>query len=351
MKKLLIVTQAVDENDSALGFFTRWIAGLAPGFANVEVICLREGKHALPANVRVHPLTSSKESNTTIYRSMFVRTARAVRFLGFAWRLRREYDAVFVHMNQEYVLIAGWLWRLLGKRIFLWRNHGSGSFLTHLAAYLSRKVFYTSSASYTARFPNALRMPVGVDLARFAVVSDVSRIPGSVLMVGRIAPKKHVRAVVEALVTLSKEGRYASLTLAGGASAKDQGYQDDIVSLASAAGIGLSLRGAVAHSELPRIFAAHDVVINVSEPGMFDKTMLEALASGCLLLTRHEDLTRELDGRLRTSGEPADIAQKLAHLTTIDAAERECLVAEGERIAEAHSLTSLVARLTKELYA
>ena len=115
--KLFVVTQAVDSEDPVLGFFVRWVAELAKHFERIEVVCLKEGEHDLPKNVRVHSLgkPSSAKATEGTGAQLVLRFRYAVRFKLLAWRLRREYDAVFVHMNQEYVLLAGWLWKLLGK--------------------------------------------------------------------------------------------------------------------------------------------------------------------------------------------------------------------------------------------
>ena len=43
--KLLVVTQAMDEQDPVLGFFVRWVEELAKRAERIEVICLKEGKH------------------------------------------------------------------------------------------------------------------------------------------------------------------------------------------------------------------------------------------------------------------------------------------------------------------
>src|SRR3989344_3692203 len=59
--RLLICTQAADQDDPVLGFFHEWIAGLAKQFESVEVVCLKEGRHALPANVSVHSLGKSAQ--------------------------------------------------------------------------------------------------------------------------------------------------------------------------------------------------------------------------------------------------------------------------------------------------
>ena len=51
--KLLILTQKVDKNDDVLGFFHGWILEFAKNYEKVTVICLYEGKHDLPENVKV----------------------------------------------------------------------------------------------------------------------------------------------------------------------------------------------------------------------------------------------------------------------------------------------------------
>src|SRR5690349_15894229 len=131
--KLLIVTQTLDANDPVLGFFHSWVHALAPKFEKINVIALGVGVHLLPENVRVHSLGKEKGK-----RSAF---SYALSFFSLAWHLQGEYDAVLVHMNQEYILLTGWLWKLLGKRIYMWRNHSAGSFLTDTAAAFCDKIF------------------------------------------------------------------------------------------------------------------------------------------------------------------------------------------------------------------
>src|SRR6478609_2539072 len=105
--KLLITTQALDSQDSNLGFFHRWVEEFAAHCEKVTVICLREGEHVLPNNVTV--LSLGKEAGTS-------RLTRAVRFLTYIHRYRGEYDAVFVHMNPEYIVLGGYFWRRWHKK-------------------------------------------------------------------------------------------------------------------------------------------------------------------------------------------------------------------------------------------
>ena len=58
--RLLVVTQKVDAQDDVLGFFHEWLRRFAARCETVEVICLQEDPHELPANVRVHSLGKEK---------------------------------------------------------------------------------------------------------------------------------------------------------------------------------------------------------------------------------------------------------------------------------------------------
>src|SRR3989344_232174 len=119
--RLLIVTQKVDKKDPILGFFHRWIEEFAKNFEKVTVVCLEKGEYNLPTNVKVLSLGKEERRSKAEYISRFYR---------YIWQERKNYDAVFVHMNQEYVLLGWKFWKLWGKKIFLWRNHARGSLWT-----------------------------------------------------------------------------------------------------------------------------------------------------------------------------------------------------------------------------
>ena len=133
--KLLIVTQAVDTEDPALGFFCSWIEEFAKHAERVEVICLKEGKHTLSANVRVHSLGKPCSAEAT--QGAGKRLKYIFNFYRYIWQLRHDHDAVFVHMNPEYVVLSGLFWRLWGKRIGLWYTHKSVNLKLRVAAWLA----------------------------------------------------------------------------------------------------------------------------------------------------------------------------------------------------------------------
>ncbi len=342
--RLLVVTQVVDTEDPVLGFFHGWLASLAPRYEAIEVICLKEGKHALPKNVRVHSL--GKEQGR---RSRF---AYAVTFLSLVWKQRANYDAVFVHMNQEYILLAGWLFALLGKRIYFWRNHFAGSFLTDLAALFSTKVFCTSTKSYTAQYGKTVIMPVGVATERFFPDAAVKRIPGSILFLSRMARAKRPELLVDALALLKKEGQSFTATFVGSPLPQDEAYYASLTKRAQDAGLTgfVNFRSGVANAEAADLYRSHEFFVNASPSGMFDKTILEAAACGALPLAVSEDWQRLAGKRLGFEPEVASLKERLHELLAAPENEREALREElRAEVVPAHSLSSLAERIEQEL--
>lgn len=326
-KRLLICAQAVDSGDTAVGFFVLWVSELAKRFESVTVLCLREGAYALPDNVRVVHLGSS-------------RLGRAYRTLRYIVGLRREYDAVFVHQGQEFVLVGGWLWGLLGKPVYLWRNHYAGSLFTDIAAAFCTKIFCTSKHSYTAKFKKTTLMPVGVDTGVFSPVQGIVRAPRSVLSLGRIAPSKRLEVLIEALGLLARKGVDFSATIVGTPLPKDQEYCESLKKSAQELGSRIAFVPGVPSAQTPRLFSAHQAFVNCSRSGMYDKTIFEAAACGCGVLASSDDW-RALAGDQYYFKDAAELAGKLEGLLAA--------YADLRPLAQAHSLEALMGRLREEI--
>ena len=275
--KLLILTQKVDKEDAVLGFFHRWIEEFSKRYEFVTVICLEEGRYNLPKNTKI--LSLGKEDNHS-------RIKYLLKFYKYIWQERKNYDVVFVHMNQEYVLLGWKFWRFWNKKIFLWRNHVKGNWMTRLAVLLSDKVFCTSPQSFTARFEKTKIMPVGIDTDFFKPDSRILKKPKSILFLGRVDPVKNVDVFVEALRKLRDRGVEFSATIAGSSSNKNTEYEKNIRDKVSAYSLGneVTFTGAVSRSEALKLYREHELYINLTSSGSLDKTVFEALASGLKVL-------------------------------------------------------------------
>lgn len=344
--RLLIFTQTVDRRDSSLGYYHAWLEALAAHFESIIVCALRVGDYTLPSNVTVVALRPWGHR---------ARVRTALRVLTLTWRYRVQYDAVFVHMNQEYLLVAGWLWRLLRKPIYFWRNHYEGSMLTALAAAFCTKIFYTSKSSYTATFRRAVQMPVGVDVDSCHPDEPIERKSRSILFLGRFDPSKRPDLLVEALGKIAREHVSFTATFVGGPADPQSTFPREVAARASALGIAdrIAFVGPVPNTETYRYYRSHAVYVNCSRSGMFDKSLFKAIACGCLPLFSSADMA-DIAGPAfaYADGDSEDLALHLKHVLALSEEERAVQVrALQEKTVEAHTLSVLTHRLAEEMKA
>lgn len=255
--KLLITTQAVDRNDPTLGFFHRWIEEFAKQAEHVTVICLREGEYALPNNVVVYEIGRG---------SRIIRTWRFVRYIV---QMREQYERVFVHMNPEYIVVGGWLWKLLGKKIALWYTHKSVDGKLRVAALFADIIFTASKESFRLKTKNVHIMGHGIDTDFFSPDPRVAR-GTHVLSVGRLMKSKRHDLAIRAATSAGRE-----LYIAG-----EGPEREDLERQAQELGVRVRFLGALSQAQLRDEYRRAAYLIHRSETGSLDKVVLEALACG-----------------------------------------------------------------------
>ena len=300
--KLLILTQVIDTEELALSFFHRWVEELATRFDSIIVICLKEGKHALPKNVQVYSL--GKETGPS-------RLKYVINFYKYIWALRNSYDKVFVHMNEEYVLLGGWLWWLLRKPVMMWRNHHAGTIKTDIAMFFCAKIFCTSRFSYTVRSKKTMLMPVGVDTKRFSFDPHTVRIPHSILFLSGIWETKRPEMLIDALEIVHKKGVEFVAHIYGSPLPNGGAYYQGLKDRSANAGLSdvVAFHAGVPNEAARELFRSHEIFVNCSLSGMFDKAMFEAAACGCRVLAVSDDfasLANDPDTHFTTAEELAD---------------------------------------------
>ena len=355
--KLLIVTQKVNADDPILGFFCRWIEEFAGHFEAVAVICLEEGRHALPANVTVMSL--GKENGAA-------RLSQLWRFYSYIWKLRRGYDAVFVHMNPIYVVLAGWFWKLSHKEVALWYTHKDVDLKLRIAVEQSDAVFTAAAESFTLSTPKKMVVGHGIDTSRYADLPRTKRMgiePVSIVSVGRITPIKHCETLVEAARILNEgwDTKFRVTFVGTPATEADKGYADMVKGLVARYGLSdvVSFKGDVRPADMPACYAAADVTINLTPTGGIDKAVLESMAAGVPALASNEafrgyfeSAEKGLAGQLIFElGDAGDLAGKVIALFRAGGARSPEAVGRGlQRVArERADVKMLISTISDKL--
>ncbi|HEU5114903.1 MAG TPA: glycosyltransferase family 4 protein [Candidatus Paceibacterota bacterium] len=344
--RLLVITQALDTTDPVLSAYHRLVSEIARNFDSVTAICLKKGANDLPKNVKV--LSLGKEEGGGTWKSRLRYVGRFYRFI-FA----EKYDAVFVHMNQEYILLGGIFWKLMGKRVYLWRNHHAGSFLTDVAATFCSKVFCTSKFSYTAKYRKTVLMPVGVDTDFFKKDSRAARKPGSILFLARMAPVKKPDLLIDALGMLMSRNAAFNASFYGDPLEKDEAYYASLKEKAVSFGLSraVSFYPGIPNDKTPETYSSHEIFVNLSSSGMYDKTIFEAMACESLVLATNRNLEGLIDPMfIGEEGDAGDVSRKIEKLLRLTEAEKEMRGKELRDVAVSkHSLLALGRKLAEEV--
>lgn len=283
--RLLVITQAVDRKNPALGFFHGWLRVLAERADSVVVICLFEGEHDLPENVRVYSLGKERGSkNTLLY---------TLRFVTLAFKLRKEYDSVFVHMNPEYLIIAGPFWRLFRKKVGLWYMHKTVSWRLRLGVLFADFVFTASPRSMRIDTKKKRVVGHGIWLPNIEPANPPAYPPLLLLTVGRISRIKRIEILLDAVARLRLMGIEAHLSIVGAPAT--EGGEEYLAELKKQTEIQhiqdlVNFVGAVPNTKVSEYFSKTHLFIHASNTGSLDKASLESLVAGVPVVTCDEEL-------------------------------------------------------------
>lgn len=330
--RLLIITQALDRRHPILGFFHEWVRVFAQHADEVHVVCLQAGEQALPKNVHVYSLGKEQGGNRLQY---------LWRFFRFIVRRRHVYDSVFVHMNVEYVLLGGLLWRLMGKRVLLWYTHKMVHWRLRVATYLAHAVATASPESFRLRTEKVHVLGHGIDcdVLRSRRVPSVGE---SWVTTGRISESKRVVEMVDIVRALRAAGHRVRLDMYGDlGSPADAGYIARVQQCIEQAGLDEEVRlcGPLPHRVLLEKLPSYDVFLNLSATGSMDKAVLEALCAGVPVITSNEAFAHGVPVVFVQDTTQATMAAALAKARQADPATLRAYVSTH------HSLPVLIERL------
>lgn len=345
--RLLVVTQKVDRDDAILGFFHRWLIEFGKHWEYVHVICLEEGYHELPENISVFSL--GKESGRS-------RGEYMVRFFKYIFVHRSDYDAVFVHMNPIYIVLAGVLWRLWSKRTGLWYVHRSVDLKLRVACLFVDEIFSAAKESFRLKSKKLRILGHGIDINQFICSPKRLGSPLEILTVGRITKIKNCDLMLKTAQLLKNKYKlFFQLTFVGAPVSKEDGlFFKKLQQLSDEYNLTdrVIFKGAVSHHKIQRYYCNADMVLNVVPTGGLDKTVIEAMAAGRLTLSTNKGFATYFvpyDSMLiPREGDPEDLAEKIMNVLAYN--NRDAVTTHLHKTAAKHfSVEELVKTLSNHL--
>jgi len=187
-------------------------------------------------------------------------------------------------------------------------------------------------------------MPVGVNLSRFSVDSTIVRTPKKVLFLARLDRSKGVEVVLRAFARVIQNVPDATLEIVGAPTEPQSEYPAELTALTQELKLSTQVAfvGSVANAQTPDVYRSAAVFVNASSSGMYDKTIFEAMACGCVVVASNDNLREIYDERfIPEGGNVEQFATAIAAALLLDEDARSAVVERGITIAQNNSLEHL----------
>jgi len=351
---LLLFNLLTDRNDPILGFTTEWINALAPFFEKIFVVTMTRGVVEVPPNVLVYSV--GKEMGLSEFR-------RVIRFYQIVRGIvsREHIDVCFVHMISIFAILFFPFALLYRIPVLLWYCHTATSRTLRIAHRMVDRVVTCSAEGFRLQSKKVKIIGHGINTDIFK--PSVDRFACSmfrIVTVGRLSPIKRCDVLIQAIGETITSGTHdISFTMVGGLERSDtleyEAYLKQLVSNSKLDSV-IAFSGPVPFHAVPPLYREADLFLHACNTGGVDKAVLEAMSSGCVVLSSNpafKNIFGELaDLLLVPENDPKQFAAQIKKIRTLPLEER---ISMGSRlrqiVVENHSLKRLTMHLVHELQA
>lgn len=281
---VVIYNLITDENDPVTAFAVDWIRAFAEISDEVVVFSTHVGKYNAPSNATVIELgggTAKKRlfGLLKLYRSaIFVSNIQGRKI-------------VFHHMSEKTAFLVGPILRILGIKQGLWYSHNRKSNVLISASKFVNYIFSPTTNSFPIESSKIRPVGHGINMSRFQKIGNSTVNRKGIVSLGRISKVKNLEVIIDALSQVSAPR--PSLTLIGPIM-EEHKYVEALIKRAEDSGVELILEDSIAYSQVPKIISQYSMAFSGS-PNTVDKSVLEAAAVGCFVLSENE-FVLELSG-------------------------------------------------------
>lgn len=285
MRNLLIITQKVDIDDDLLGFFVGWLREFSKHFDKVFVITLAKGRYELPANVFIYSL--GKETGSPKFKKL-------IKFYWYLFNLIPKTNGIFAHMSPIFAIASWPAAFLFRKKIILWYLHRSLTLRLKIAEKLCYKILTAAKESLTLKSKKIIEVGHGVDIDRFRTDrnwGDLNSKQLRILSVGRVSLIKDYETLIRAAGILKGKGLKFKIIIVGRpVMSYDFEYFEKLKKLVEELKLidNVEFTDFIPYSHIADYYKKADIFINLAPTGGIDKVVLEAMASGCVILISNQ---------------------------------------------------------------
>lgn len=336
-RRLLVTVQAVDLDDALMGFFHEWLVAASTQFDTITVLALRVGRYQLPANITVIPLRP-KESRS--------RWTALLMVWRESWKRRKEYNAVFVRGDVQYVIIAGWLWRLLGKRVILWYAHYIVNPWVLPASLVAHTIATSVPEACASPFVHAISIGQAISSDRFVMRErETPHDRVQIITLGRVTRVKRIEELMESFLHADGE-KWGTMQIVG--PRPDRAYEQELQHVIqehpSQIHWGPSV---VPYDEIPKFLCMFDIQFSACEASL-DKVIVESMLCGVIPIVATDGLRHSLPESLHwlIAKDDSTRVKALKKIVSLSTEERWLLRTRLRDIAmKTHTVTAQIARL------
>lgn len=286
--RVLIINYELDETSAVLAWQARVVKELAQQCEFVAVLTERVGRFEPPSNMHVqvldpHPFGLPRRFGLALLLN------RQVRGICRCYHI----DACFIHMAADWAYFLCPTFWLLRIPVLMWYAHGTVTFRLRLAHACVTRVVTSTPEGFRLPSRKVHVIGQGIDTDLFQPPSAYTEPRRDVITISRVSRRKRIDLLLSVMEQMRRTPNAPDLRLrivGPLLTADDLAYDAELRRRLWSLGLQdcVEFTGFVPQEHTPAFYRSAFLHINVSRTGSIDKTVLEALACGCPVLTSNE---------------------------------------------------------------
>jgi len=297
VNNLLVINFEMNDASPVLGWQNRVVNELAVHYDHVVVFTQKNSIAHPPEKITIVELP--KIFSRFPIRWLGGRMLYSVWFIPY--QVKYRFRVCFIHMSHLWAFRFFPAFKLSGIRVLLWYAHGSVKNKLKLAHRCVDRVITSTPEGF--RLPSAKKVIIGqgIDVEMYDPARLANVVKNDLIYVGRITERKRVHVILELFGELVKRSgdKTIKLKLIGPVmNADDERYLQNLQIRAQELQVSsqVDFIGPLPPEQIPSKYMGVALHINLSQTGSMDKTIMEALAMGCPVITSNEAVKETLSG-------------------------------------------------------